>query len=379
MNNRFAVCLTLPALLAVALGGAYLTAGPLNPPAGPVASTYKTLAEVEPRIAINATNTPGDANSVYRITQPGSYYLTGNLSGVAAKHGIEIAANGVTIDLNGFDLVGIAGSLSGIIADTPADNDLAVLNGSIRNWGDAGVNFFFSQPSGCQLKDLRVSGNGSTGIAANTNTAITNCVAQGNAGSGINAGSGSVISGCTASQNAGIAGISPGSGSTVTDCSASGNTQIGISAGSGTTVTRCTARGNGTLGISTSSACLVMDCDVNTNSADGIRCAGSGSVIRGNACDGNGLNAGDGAGIVVVSIDNHIEGNNCTGNDRGIDVDAAGNIIIKNTCAGNTVNWTIIAGNAYGPIVATPAGAAVNGNAAAAALGSTDPNANFTY
>ena len=63
-------------LLALAVGGAIAAlalAGPLNPPAGPVTSTYKTLTEVEPRIAINLTNTPGDANSVFKITQRGSY------------------------------------------------------------------------------------------------------------------------------------------------------------------------------------------------------------------------------------------------------------------------------------------------------------------
>src|SRR5215470_13825947 len=71
--------------------------GPLNPPAGPVASTYKTLSEVEPRVAINAANTPGDANSTYRIAQAGSYYLTGNLSGEAGKSCIEIDASNVTL------------------------------------------------------------------------------------------------------------------------------------------------------------------------------------------------------------------------------------------------------------------------------------------
>ena len=55
----------------------------------------------EPRIAINTASTPGDADSVFRITQPGSYYLTGNTSGVAAKHGIEIDASDVTLDLMG--------------------------------------------------------------------------------------------------------------------------------------------------------------------------------------------------------------------------------------------------------------------------------------
>jgi hypothetical protein len=49
-----------------------VAAGPLNPPAGPVTSTYKALAEVELRIAINAVNTAGDVNHVYRISLPKS-------------------------------------------------------------------------------------------------------------------------------------------------------------------------------------------------------------------------------------------------------------------------------------------------------------------
>ena len=57
-----------------------VVAGPLTPPAGPVASTYKTLSEVEPRIAINAANTPGNAANLFIINQPGSYYLTGNIA-----------------------------------------------------------------------------------------------------------------------------------------------------------------------------------------------------------------------------------------------------------------------------------------------------------
>lgn len=65
--------------------------------------THKTLTEVEPRIAISATNTPGDADSLFKITAPSSYHPTGSITG---RHGIEIVASGVTLDLNGFDLVG---------------------------------------------------------------------------------------------------------------------------------------------------------------------------------------------------------------------------------------------------------------------------------
>ena len=73
-----------PFRLAIAALAAMLAtivlAGPLTPPAGPVAPTPGP----EPRIPINATNTPGDADSLFRITQPGSYYLTGNLLGASA-------------------------------------------------------------------------------------------------------------------------------------------------------------------------------------------------------------------------------------------------------------------------------------------------------
>jgi hypothetical protein len=44
--------------------------------------------------------TPGDADSVFKITQRGST-PTGNIRGVAAKYGVEITSSGVTLDLSG--------------------------------------------------------------------------------------------------------------------------------------------------------------------------------------------------------------------------------------------------------------------------------------
>src|SRR4051794_22926117 len=80
--------------------------GDLNPPPGPPAPTMKSLDQIEPRTPIDATHTPGDAANTFIISAPGSYYLTGNLTGVSGQTGICIASNDVTLDLGGFVLAG---------------------------------------------------------------------------------------------------------------------------------------------------------------------------------------------------------------------------------------------------------------------------------
>ena len=62
----------------------------LTPPGAPANKVFKTLDQIEPRIPINNDTTPGDSDSLFRIVNPGSYYLTANLQGVASKNGIEI-------------------------------------------------------------------------------------------------------------------------------------------------------------------------------------------------------------------------------------------------------------------------------------------------
>src|SRR5689334_9465486 len=119
-------------IIASASAGVLISrAGPLDPPAGPVTPTYKTLTEVEPRIAINAINTPGDADSLFKITKPGSYYLTGNITGVVGRHGVEIIVGGVTLDLNGFDLVGVPamGEFDGVSVTVESLRNITVTNG----------------------------------------------------------------------------------------------------------------------------------------------------------------------------------------------------------------------------------------------------------
>ena len=62
-------------------------AGTLNPPPGPVAPTGKTTDEIEPRVAVQSL--AGDATSVHLISQPGSYYVLGNINGVADESDVK--------------------------------------------------------------------------------------------------------------------------------------------------------------------------------------------------------------------------------------------------------------------------------------------------
>jgi parallel beta-helix repeat protein len=359
-------------------------AGPLDPPAGPVSGTGKTLSEVEPRVAVGAANTPGDADSLYRITQPGSYYLTGNVQGVAGKVGIAIAASGVTLDLNGFALIGpgTGGLGDGIRVTASGLGNIAVVNGSVRGWPQVGVNLGTQSPTNVRVERVSSSANGVHGIFTGTQSVISMCLAQGNQSYGILTGGKSTIADCVASGN-GVTGaleggIGSGSGSTISRCTAADNPGVGIGSNVGSTITGCTSRSNSGAGISCNIGCTIEACTSSNNALDGI-VGSSDNVIRGNTCVDNGR-SGTGAGIHLLTPGNRIERNHCVTATYGIKVDSGGNTIFSNTCAANGTNWSIVPGNTYGQIVdrTISSSPGVVGNAAASATDTSDALANFS-
>ncbi|MCG3122238.1 MAG: hypothetical protein GIKADHBN_00619 [Phycisphaerales bacterium] len=411
----------------VVIGAAIVaTAGPLDPPAGPVAPSYRTLAEVEPRTPISESNTPGDADSQFRITQPGSYYLTGNITGVNGKSGIEIAASGVTLDLNGFTMTGVAGSLDGVSVTSAGPSGIAVKNGTVIGWGRAGIELSFSATNAdCLVESIQALNNGDIGIAMSGRAVVRGCVASGNVslgihalieatlsnciargnGSGIAAGPGSTLDNCVAASNSGDgfrASSSIDGGMTFINCSAArnvgdgfqlasmGNTLVGCAAyrnvgdgfqlSSGSSISNSAAVDNGGSGFDLAAGCSITSCNARMNDLDGIRATANVHILN-NICTSNGQDAAVGAGIHTTGVDNRIEGNACNHNDSGIDVDAAGSIIFRNTCTGNTINWVLAGNNVFGPIVdrKSPGSAAVSGDSAADTSANTNPNANFTY
>jgi hypothetical protein len=107
-------------------------AGPLNPPAGSVAPTGRTLDEVYDRIPVvggsdGRTPIPGGATAA-SLSTPGSYVLTGNIATAGA--GITISAPNVTLDLNGFTVSSTNTSAS-VISITPSAHGAVVRNGVV--------------------------------------------------------------------------------------------------------------------------------------------------------------------------------------------------------------------------------------------------------
>jgi hypothetical protein len=175
--------------------------GNLTPP-GPPAPAMKTLQQIEPRIDVQTL--PGDPNDLYIITNSGSYYLTTNIVGVSGKYGILIDAANVSLDLNGFTLIGVPSSFVGI-SGTANVRSLTIRNGTIRNWGSVGL----QAPGGLEVSHVYVSGNSGFGISAGGNSLIRDCASISNSSTGILAGSGSRIIDCTVTDNGNL-GINAG-------------------------------------------------------------------------------------------------------------------------------------------------------------------------
>jgi parallel beta-helix repeat protein len=304
---------------AFALGGSAL-AGSLTPPPGPVAPTMKTLTEVEPRTAVQSL--PGSATALYVISQPGSYYLTGNIQGVAGKHGILVSSGDVTLDLNGFALLGVSGSNDGIRAGAAVTTQITIRNGTIRDWGGSGI-YGFGQGT---VSDVMAAHNhGLYGITMGAHSIITRCTAEGNAG---------------------FAGIGVAYWSTITDCVSFDNSGEGFEAASATILRGNVARNNQLNGIRVENHCTVENNIVSGNLGAGVRATTYASPSNGN----------------------RIEGNNATTNGTGIQVDGPGNTVIKNTAFANGTNYAVASGNAFPPIL-DPASSMTN----------TNPFANFGW
>ncbi|MDW8310554.1 MAG: right-handed parallel beta-helix repeat-containing protein [Verrucomicrobiales bacterium] len=274
------VCILALALVAPRIFGQ----GGLTPP-GPPAPTMKTLAQIEPRAPLAALPVT--------LSNAGSYYLTTNLVGVAGQNGITLAADHVTLDLNGFALLGVTGSLNAIHAPS-ARRNIVIRNGTIRGWGQTAVALTNSED--CVVEQLHVAANGS-GLLVGNRSAVRLCTVVGNTNvAGIAVGHGAVVQDCVVASNA-FRGIVAGDRARITRCTVLANAtggNDGIAAGLGALVEHCVAAFNGNIGAGTGGGIAVQEgstvigCTTMSNAVEGVFVSFD-SVVRDTASRGNGV------------------------------------------------------------------------------------------
>jgi len=242
--------------------------------------------------------------------------------------GILINASHVTLDLMGFELVGVPGSGDGVRDSfVSGQTNVVVRNGTIRGWDGSGVNLI--GPAG-EVTQVRALNNKSTGISLGTGI-IAHCLATSNGvpagGAGINVGR-AEIHDCVADAN--TVGIQAGGRSLILNNVTSGNRRDGILVGDESLVLNNVATGNGN-GVAGSTA--------------GIHATGNGNRI-----DGNHVFANKGDGILV-------------------ETNAVKNFVVRNTAGGNSGYQFRVPGipgqppagaNVVGPIVNDATNATAN-------------------
>ena len=396
-------------LVGLSLPGVAL-AGDLNPPSGVVAPTMKTLQQVEPRTPLTQQTAPGDATSVFKITQPGSYYLTGNIQGVAGKVGVRIDVGNVTLDLNGFTLTGVAGALAGVTdhADEgrPVVGNITVTNGAIIGFPHGGV--VLTNTIGSRVSGVNVEG-GWYGIYVDENAVIEDCMVRNATQTGIANHSRATVSRCVVSGSS--TGYSLTKATLIDSVAQQCTTGIRIAQG---LAKNCVVT-DSTTGIQLSVQGRAIDCSV-LISQTGILLNGWDAEVRGclvRYATSIGIEATDARpfiiGNTIVSARNAagthghairlqsaatsgvVDGNTITGAYFGIHVQGTNNTIIRNSIGASVggaspLQYQIVAGNRVGAVVKANTNAAqisVSGNNGATVAGTTtattDPFANLVW
>ncbi len=247
------VAATVLALAGLLLFSLFAVGGSLEPSAPP-GPTMKTLDEVEPRIPIPASAAP---TGTFTISRSGSYYLIGDR--VSKDTGIQVNVDNVTIDLNGFCLIGSSSSGHGIYMYERTN--VEIKNGTVRNFGMDGIHEGPSTGKNHRVINVRAIDNGSSGsyrgiYLYSSYNLVKNCTATGNTSHGIYTGSRNSVTGNISNNNGG-SGISVLQGSSVTGNTCYDNAHHGIQAFDGSTIIGNNCYSNDIYGINAWNYCMI--------------------------------------------------------------------------------------------------------------------------
>lgn len=329
------------AALAASLLAAPAPAGPLTPPPGTPAPTNKTLSDLEPRIALSAANTPGDADHVFIIDEPGSYYLTENLVVPAGMSGVRLETNFINLDLNGFTINGsFTNAVSGIIIDT---SDATIANGTVESFSAAGITTA-SNRSNITIRDMLVRNTGADGIFISGSVAVVERVTvllPGGNGITCNGRSAYVVD-CYVS-NAGGSGIFTDDESIITRNRVSASAGANIRAGNASLVYENNVTG-GSTGIESAALSYIYNNSIRFAADNGI-------FVQANAYVRNNSVLQSLNGIRASNSHNFIDSNFVFACDTGIDASNSTNTVVRNTSINNFTADYDLGSALRGPII----------------------------
>jgi len=198
----------------------------------------------QPRALAGGVTSGDDPGFPVIISESGSYRLTGNLT-VENGDGIVIFVDNVTVDFNGFSIIGVgSGSRIGVLCSHYYQN-ITLVNGSVCSMGSDGI--WLSGGHGL-VEKIHAVNNGGIGINVSVASIVSSCVAYGNSSYGISLYDG-IVSGNTVKYNDDD-GIHVDHTGTVTGNNVIGNKGYGIFAEKeGTVVLRNSVSGNTGFGL----------------------------------------------------------------------------------------------------------------------------------
>jgi len=349
------------------------------------APTGKSLQQVYDKIArtdagfgearVPVQSLPGSPTAQYVISAPGVYYLTANVTGEPGKSAIEVAADHVELECDGFVFLGVTGTLTCIRTPAP-QRCIGVYDAGFKGWQGACIDLRNAPDSAVEecCFDSCDSTADSTGTSPGTcalgdGGVVFDCDVRSCHGALVSVGRHGVIEECTNLNGDGGCFFSAGD-AVMEDNFAMDNPGAGF-----TIQTRGVLIGNRLVnvgGIDVGAGSVVSENDIGDTPGTAITVRGAGCSVEENyvANAQTGIAILGGGGTLV-------DGNQLTGVATGVIVDgAAPACFVVRNCVRSVPGgapYVIPASSSYGPITA------VAGGDVSAVPSSGHPWANFAY